>query len=361
MKKRFVVLLIFLFLLTTFLKGQDSLKNPVNIAIKPQIGFILPHSSKIEHLSHTNPFGFEAELSWLRIKDINYQQCDCYSKAGFSFLFIDFDNPQVVGNSYSLIGFAEPFLFRSKSFFLSMRMGAGITFLDKIYNEQTNPENLFFSTNLAFMVDVDLNMYYKLNENIQILAYAKYNHISNGGRKSPNYGMNFPTFGVGINYAYKDRFYFPQRTKQKHQTHWFYETNVFGTIKTVEKDSVSPEETKLIIGFYGLAGRTISKLNGLSAGFEYINDGAAKEKVDRRGLDLDHQQISFLIGHHLLFGRFDFSQHWGTYIYAPYKIKSFYQRYTLSYLITRHVKIGATLKVYGDWADNFNLQLGYSF
>ncbi|MGE0089014.1 MAG: acyloxyacyl hydrolase [Bacteroidales bacterium] len=361
MNKRLAVLIILLAISTMFLKGQDSLTNPINFSIKPQVGFILPHSSKIEHLSNTNPFGVEAEVSWLRIKEKNYQQCNCYSKAGFSFLYINFDNPQVVGSSYNFIGFAEPFLYRSESFFISARMGAGITFLNKIYNEKTNPENLFFSTNLAFIVDVDLNAYYKLHDNFLLLAFAKYNHISNGGIKSPNYGMNFPTFGVGINYTYKGKFGFPEAKKQKFDPGWFYETNVFGTVKKIEKDSLYSEATNLIIGFYGLAGRTISKLNGISVGFEYINDGAAKEKIERRNLNTDHQQVSFLIGHHLLLGRFDFSQHWGTYIYAPYKIKNFYQRYTLSYLIANRFKIGASLKVHGDWADSFNLLLGYSF
>ena len=54
--------------------GNDSIQNPIQFAIKPQYGLILAHSSKIEHLTYTNPFGVEAEMSWLMLKDKNYQQ-----------------------------------------------------------------------------------------------------------------------------------------------------------------------------------------------------------------------------------------------------------------------------------------------
>jgi hypothetical protein len=361
MKKSGVVFYFVLYFKASILIGSDTIQNPIHVAVKPQYGLILAHSSKIEHLTYTNPFGLEAELSWLRIKDKNYQQCNCYSKAGFSLLYINYANPGIVGSSYSLIGFAEPFLVRKINFKLSVRMGIGLSYLDHVYDEISNPDNLFFSTHVALITHIDLNAYYKLNENLSLMVYAKYNHISNGGTKSPNYGMNFPTFGLGLNYSPQRSFVFPEFERQEFIPMWFYYLNSFGTVKTIEKDDTNPEKSTIVFGFSGLVGRKVTKLNGFSMGAEYINDGFAKEKIERQDLNSDHQQVSFLIGHHLLFGRFDFSQQWGTYIYAPYKIRAFYQRYTLTYRFSKHLFTGATLKVHGDWADNFNLVVGYSF
>ena len=176
-------ILLLLLIQTNLLVGNDSIQNPIQYAIKPQYGLILAHSSKIEQLTYTNPFGLEVEISWLRIKDKNYQQCNCFAKAGISFLYINYANPEIVGSSYNFIGFAEPFLVRSKRFLLSARMGIGLTYLDHIYNEKVNPDNLFFSTHFAFITHIDLNAYYKLNETFSLMAFAKYNHISNGGTK----------------------------------------------------------------------------------------------------------------------------------------------------------------------------------
>jgi len=102
-------------------------------------------------------------------------------------------------------------------------------------------------------------------------------------------------------------------------------------------------------------------LNAFSLGVEYFYDAGAKEEISRKGLDDDFQKISGLIGHHLLFGKFDFSQYWGTYIYAEYKPGNFYQRYTLSYQLKKHILLGVTLKAHGDVADSFHAALGFTF
>ncbi len=358
-RKGFLVILFIINL--GIVNGQDDSGNPISLAIKPQYGFILPHSSKVEHLTHTNPFGVELEYAWLMLKEKNWQQCNCYSKAGISLLYINFDNPSVVGSSYSLLGFAEPFFLRSKRILLSTRMGVGISYLDKVYHLTTNPENTFFSTPVSFIVHIDLNTYFKINDQFNIIAFAKYNHISNGGIKQPNYGMNFPTFGLGLNYFPRQMVHFPERTKQEFEPELFINAYTFGLIKKIKADEYNPEETTYVFGLYGVVGRTVSVVNGFSIGLEYLNDGGAKEEISRQGLNKDHQKISGLIGHHLLFGKFDFSQYWGTYLYAPYKPADFYQRYSLTYKFTDRFLFGVTLKAHAEVADSFQILLGVSW
>jgi hypothetical protein len=295
------------------------------------------------------------------LKEKNWQQCNCYSKTGISFLYINYNNPEIVGNSYNLIGFAEPFFIRSNRFLLSARMGVGVSFLDKIYDSEKNPENTFFSTHISYIVHIDINAYYQLNDRYSLMAYAKYNHISNGGVKQPNYGMNFPMFGVGLNYSPSGKINFPEREKREFSPDMFYNVYTFGMIKKISENEYFPEKTTYVFGFYGLAGRTVSIINGFSIGVEYLNDGAAKEEILRKNLTDDHQKISGLIGHHLLFGKFDFSQYWGTYIYSPSDSRNFYQRYSLSYQFSKYVLGGVTLKTHGDVADSFNILLGLSF
>ena len=358
MIRSYFLILLILTTSSLIIQGQEEQKNPVSLALKPLYGLILPHSSRVEHLTNTNPYGFEFDYSWLRLKGKNWEQCNCYSKTGLSFMYINYDNPEIVGSSYNLIGFAEPFFIRSGKFLLSARIGLGISFLDKIYDSEKNPENTFFSTHLNFLVHTDLNAYYKINKRYGLLAFAKYNHISNGGVKQPNYGMNFPMFGLGLNYYPNDEVIFPKQEKREFLHDWFYNMYAFGMIKKIPKDDSFPEETSLVYGFYGLVGRTLTIINGFSIGLEYLNDGAAKEKILRDGLSVNHQNVSGLIGHHLLFGKFDFSQYWGSYIYAPFISKNFYQRYSLSYQFSKVILGGVTLKAHGDVADSFHILLG---
>lgn len=339
----------------------QKLENPYNFSVKPQYGFIISHSNKIKNVSDTNPFGIELEYSKLLIKENNFQQCNCYSKAGLAFLFIDFANPDILGNSYNFIGYIEPLLIRKEKVILSTRMGVGLSFLDHIYNDTNNFENQFFSSHISFIVHLDLNIYFKLSKKIYLTSYAKYNHISNGGLKQPNYGMNFPTFGIGLNYFPKSELEFPVRAKKRFSSEYFKKAFIFGTMKSILEDEYNREESVLILGIYGLIGKTVSNVNGFSIGVEYLNDGANKERIIREELSLDHQQVSGLIGHHFLFGKFDFSQSWGIYVYAPYKYKNFFQRYSLSYQFLEYFNAGVTLKAHAHIADNFNILLGMSF
>lgn len=360
MNPKWTLIILFLLKLSAGF-GQEENSNPISLAIKPQYGFILPHSSKVGHLTHTNPFGMEFEYAWLMIKEKNWQQCNCYSKAGISFLYINYGNPDVVGSSYNLIGFAEPYFIRKQNFLLSARMGVGVSYLDKIYDSKTNPDNTFFSTSVSFLVHIDLNAYFKISNQLKIITFAKYNHISNGGIKEPNYGVNFPTFGVGLEYMPQENMIFPNRLRREFNSDLFYNAYVFGWTKKIGAENNYPEKTSYVLGIYGLVGKTISVINGFSIGLEYLNDGGAKEEIKRLDLDNDHQQISGLIGHHLLFGKFDFSQYWGTYVYSPYKSANFYQRYSLTYELANHFLVGVTLKAHADIADSFQVLLGWSF
>lgn len=356
------VLFVILFIACCYiLKGQEEQKNPIALAFKPQYGFILPHSGKVEHLTHTNPYGLELEYAWNMLKKKNWRQCNCYSKTGVSFLYVNYDNPDIVGSSYNIVAFAEPYLIKRSWFLCSARMGVGISLLDKIYDENTNPENTFFSTTLSYIIHMDLNAYFRFNEQYSLTAYAKYNHISNGGVKQPNYGMNFPMFGLGLVYYPKGKLVFPEHEKDEFKSEMFYNLYIFGMFKKVREDTNYPEKTTYVYGLYGLVGRTVGVLNGFSIGTEYLNDGAVKEEIRRANQNADHQSFSGLIGHHLLFGKFDFSQYWGTYIYAPNRSRAFYQRYTLTYKFTDYILGGITLKAHGDAADSFHAVLGWAF
>ncbi len=343
------------------LKGQDEQKNPIALAFKPQYGFIIPHSNKVDHLTYTNPYGIELEYAWNMLKERNWRQCNCYSKTGLSFLYVNYDNPDIVGSSYNISAFAEPYLIRKSWFLFSTRMGVGISLLDNIYDENTNPENTFFSATLSYIIYIDLNVYFRLNEQYTLMSYAKYNHISNGGVKQPNYGMNFPMFGLGLVYYPKGKPEFPEQIKEGFKPKMFYNLYAFGMFKKVEGDINYTEKTTYVYGLYGLVGRTISVTNGFSIGVEYLNDGAVKEEIRRAGQEQNHNKFSGLIGHHLLFGKFDFSQYWGTYIYASSKPSAFYQRYTLTYKFTDQILGGVTLKAHGDAADSFHVLLGLTF
>ena len=315
--KYFAFLLVFA--IGFFFSGtaQDSISNPSYISVKPQYGFIIPHSSSIKEISDFRPYGFEAETGWHLLSDQDWKRCNCYSRAGFTVLHINFNSPDILGASTNLIAFAEPF-FNYRGFVLtSVRMGVGASYLSKVYDAETNPENKYFSSHLSFLVHLDLNITKYISDQWFLQGYFKYNHISNGGIAKPNKGMNFPTYGLGVGYSF-DRVHFTEKKKKKLKNPPVVPSiQAFGTLLSTGPDD-EIYERKLSTGLILKGRKKISRVNALNAGIEGTFDFSVKEKMKEADDPKDYKQLSALVGHDFVFGKFIFSQYWGTYIYAPY-------------------------------------------
>jgi len=359
---RTYILLIFLIFGAVPGLAQDTASNPVYVSFKPQYGFIIPHSPSIKSISDYNPYGFEAETGWHLKSKKDWDRCNCYSRAGFSLLHINYNAPNILGSSTNLIAFAEPF-FNYKGFVLtSVRMGVGASYISKVYDAETNPNNLYFSSPLSFLVHIDVNLTKFFSDQWFMNAYFKYNHISNGGIEKPNKGMNFPTYGIGIGYSFSPvKFETREKKEMKKPVPIKPSIQAFGTLRGGESDD-DITGRKPAIGFIVKARRRVTQINALNVGIEGAADFYVKEKMKKVNNTKDYKKLSFLAGHDFVFGRFIFSQYWGTYLYAPYyENKSFFQRYSLTYQLFEDFNMGVTLKAHAEVAENFNLLLEYEF
>jgi hypothetical protein len=345
-------------LISLHVVAQKDTLNPAYMAVKPQYGFILPHSKTIQHLSHTNPYGIEAEYGWYLTGTEDWKRCNCYSRAGFSFMYIDYANPDVLGQSLNLIAYAEPLLAYRGNWKASVRMGVGFSYLTKVYDAETNPENLFFSFPLSYLVHLDVNLTRNITEKAYFFLYGKYNHISNGGVKEPNKGMNFPTMGIGLGYNL-DPLKFPEKEKVplKKPVPVIPEISTFMSGRSIHVEGAS--EYKLALGINLKAWRKVSRLNALSIGMEGVYDRSLFNRQEARDNFILNSYYSVLAGHAFVFGRFIFSQEWGTYLYAPYYYQDFFQRYTLTYRVFDKLRMGVTLKAHAEVAENFNIIISY--
>lgn len=352
---RYCLLLIFLLFFTSAWP-QDSASNPVFWGLKPHYGFIIPHSKAIRDISSSSPYGMGLDYGWVLAQEQDWQRCNCYSRAGFSVLYANYGNPEVLGSSLNLIMFAEPYLDFKGDWKTSLRMGVGPSYITKVYDEEENPENLFFSSHLSFIIHLDLTFHIRVSERWFLNVYAKYNHISNGGIDEPNKGMNFPTFGAGMDHTLEPLQLDPRQPEPVEDKGIVPSLGVFATMKNVVVGEGDVKKRTFGFGALAKARKNVTRLNALSLGAEYLWDGEIREKTAGNH---KHRQVSLLAGNELLFGKFIFSQYWGTYLYAPYYKKNFFQRYALTYQVSEHLRLGVTLKAHAEVAQNFNVLIDY--
>ncbi len=347
--------------------AQDSLKkniekNPLVLGLRSHYGFILPHSKAIASLANSNPYGLELNIEKLLIKESSWRKCYCESKAGLLVSYFNFDNPTILGSGVSTAIYFEPLIAARKRLFYSVRGSLGLSYLTRVFDATQNPDNQFFSMPISFLLGVNFNAYYRLNQNTLLNVAAHYNHISNGGFKMPNKGMNFPTIGVGVFYSWQS-LVIPDRrlfTKPPINKKWRRQVWAFGSLKTVSEPDSLPNEHATVYGLAANIGKQIGRYHALHAGLEFTVDGFAKTMVARTRQNKDYHQLTTFIGHELLLGKFIFSQQIGLYLYNPFhRTDAIYQRYGLGYQFSKHLLVAASLKAHRQVADIFDLRVGW--
>ncbi|MDN5217029.1 acyloxyacyl hydrolase [Fulvivirgaceae bacterium BMA12] len=342
---------------------KDNPRDPLYIGIKYQYGYIIAHSSEVKSISTSTPWGLNAEISQLKIKDKSWQNCNCYSKVGLAFSYTNFGNAPVLGNAYSLIFFFEPLLSYRKRLHFTLRSGIGIAYMNKIFDEIENPTNVFYSTSFSFPLLLNLGINYKVNPQWNINLSVFYNHISNGGIRQPNKGINYPTVALGLDYILFDR-PLPVRNKIKDQTKfpWQYYAGVFGTTRSVSDTLNDEGNRKLTIGLNGGVFKRLGKIYAFNLGAEASYDTSHKEKRRLTGENYKTYIFSLMAGNNLLFGRYQFSQQFGFYLARPAPGNPpIFQRYALDYRLYKSLKIGISLKAHGHVAQNIDVRMGIVF
>jgi hypothetical protein len=343
---------------------ERDIFNPLSLGFRAHYGFIIPHSRAIAEISNSNPRGIEADLAWHLMRERTWKHCYCYPRTGFTLSWFNFNNPRILGHSLALYPYIEPFIRPQHKLSISFRFGIGPALVTRIYDEVDNPDNFFFSSHLSFIVVLNAAVNYRIAPRVNTRLAFNYNHISNGGLKEPNVGMNFPTLNAGFDYSFSE-VRFPVRDRDTmrilYTDRCWFDAYLIGTAKNAEKgeDRLYP-----VIGagiYYNyLAGRIFA----LNAGTEWVSDFSVKEKIRRQYPGNpedapDHNRAAMLVGLDLLFGRFSFIYQWGFYYYEPYPARNrAYQRYGLNFRFYDRFYLGINIKAHGHVADLMDARLG---
>lgn len=165
-------------------------------------------------------------------------------------------------------------------------------------------------------------MSFVLNESWWLNGNINYQHISNGGLRQPNKGINWPTAGVSITYQENPGpYYRAPRSKEKfwkgYPVRW--DIGIFGIAKRGTTENGYNRRMTLIGG--GLqAGKQVGRINMLTLGAEVYDDKSLRMQIKRDSIRASAVRSGLLIGHEFLLGKFLFSQRLGVYVFnqTPY-------------------------------------------
>lgn len=361
---RFFLLTLILMLLLTGVQGQDTIKSYFIVGARYNYGLVFRHSHALDKELQTNPMGIQLDASWHKFSPETRNYCNCYPKLGLSFYYWDYREPDILGHGLTLMAFAEPFFNAHSRIAFSLRAGFGLNYQNQPYDPVDNPKNLAYSTYIAFAALINLSANIRINEHIKLVVAANYNHISNGGIKLPNKGLNYPGFSAGLDYSVKPSYFTRIRDleddKVVFQKKWLRDFGIYYGFRGITED----ENLYFVYGIYGQISWQFGRVSALPIGLDFSHDRGelAKSKIYTDLSERTANKLSIYTGYDYVLGKIVLYFNLGAYLYNPDRISALlYQRYGFRVQLFKRLHTGLSLKAHGHVAHYFDVRLGVSF
>jgi hypothetical protein len=366
MKKRLLLYLFFLISSASRLLAQSDsavsgipMQKTTAVSLEGHYGSIFAHSADVLNTAGARPLGLHLNVGRQQYGEGAWAKYGCLPRTGLTLAYYDFDN-EVLGRGLTAAYYFEPTFPISQRLTLAVRGTLGLAWLSNPYHSGQNPTNLSYSTPLSAYLALGVSTYLRLNPKWSVVLSGNYQHVSNGGLRQPNKGINWPTAGIGVDHTLRPvplgrpgRRVRSQEWRSAIPRKDFY---VFGGIQNV----AAGESAQFpIIGAGATYSRQIGRINSLTAGVEAHMDYALREQLARDSLThLSAVRAGVLLGHEFLLGKVLFSQQMGFYAFqqTPY-FPRLYQRWGLLYRFGRSFSAGINLKAHGHIANFWDVRL----
>jgi hypothetical protein len=351
---------VFIFLQCSFLLAQE------HHYIEPRLhyGFIIPHSPRIEHLIKGHTKGFQLDYGKQTTGKISWHENYNYPQTGFTFLYLDFANPEIIGEAICVMPYIDLPFVRSDRFLLSLRLAEGLGYTTKKFEPEGNHKNTAIGSRINAAIQVFFQTSYKISRRTNFKLSFGLTHLSNGSYATPNIGINNASLSSGITFYFDTAHSAPK----KKQLALPDKKIKYELIAACGVKEVYPAGGKKFFAwtFSGGAFKQLSNKYRLGAGADLLYDLSLSERFARQenheAETSDRIRSGIFISNELLFGRLITMLQMGMYVYFPYQDDgNVYHRIGFKYLCTEHLFINATLRTHYAKADNGEWGIGYRF
>jgi len=305
------------------------------------------------------PQGLQLEYFKLWNSQENINACNCIAKSGIALSYFNLGMPNLLGNALIASLFMEPQFEMSNRYIIGIKAQAGFAYANKKFDSNTNPGNLTYSSNISNYLALGLSNYYFINPKTALNLSFIFNHISNGGLKNPNHGLNFPGINFGLNYYFdKPNYHYSVRAKSKIDPAIAKYITVFYSATTANSYSTKR------YAIFGLELSGVKKINGVlfaTAALSLYQDKAVQQRLKQDSVSVQNQYrcgIASGIGFNM--GKANFASSLGVYVYDPINYYArIYHQHEISYQLNKQWAVGINLKAHTYIANYTDIRIKY--
>ncbi|HLP55966.1 MAG TPA: acyloxyacyl hydrolase [Fluviicola sp.] len=332
-------------------------------SVKPKIGFLAAHRGVMSHLPKETILGTEISLAKRLGAEKEWHARYAHPYIGVTLYGSTVGNNAILGQAFGSYAFIEFPFNKGKRHQVTGKLGCGLGYVTKVFDQEKNVKNVAISTHLNALICLAVQGHIDLTERHQLIYSIDLTHLSNGSSKVPNLGLNMPNFGLGYAYRIKNE---PSSVKlieplrQPFFSGWKF--HLLGVLSAKEIFPTSGQ--KYPIYAVSIMGR---KLFRPKVGMEISYDLMSKQSVfDYKGYVPKTQwsifQMGVYAGYVLPLDHLQIVLGMGAYVKDRYEPDGpLYHRVGMRYQFDNGITANLVLKSHWAKADYIEYGIGYTF
>lgn len=205
MKKIFAILFLLFFGVNSgIVFGQ---KYNIGMTAIPEAGFLLVHrQGQMSHLLEEHVYGIDLGVTIQTNGTQQWHHDFLFPQLFFNVSFKSLGNREVLGNAYGIEGGYYLPIKNKKGWTFGPKLGAGIAFVTKHYDIETNPKNNAIGSHINSLVNIGFKVEKQFKQHALGMT-LRMTHLSNGAVKLPNLGLNMPVLGLSYTFFFDSLYY----------------------------------------------------------------------------------------------------------------------------------------------------------
>jgi hypothetical protein len=356
------------FLIHTAVALVAQTENPfAGVEIKTHYAFLMPHH---EHMLMLNQQNFPIlQISFFRDGDhgFDWQKLYRFPPHGISMVWSPLSSPDYIGQGFAVMPFVNFYLIKKKKFSTSFFAGTGLGYISKPFDIRENYKNQAIGSRFNAAMMGQLEMRYRISDQISLSCGSSLTHFSNGKVKTPNLGINNVGFFVG----YSQYFPVKENTREAKEVDFYkntdkWEKNIF-VAAAVKQNYPVGGKSYLYTDYSFNVKRVFSQKGKFGAGIDIFYDFSDKAHFEMIGYDepaIQYTKPAIYGLYDFRLGRTSIFLHVGTYLYAYRKnqdVGMIYDRVGIQVYLSENISALVALKTHYAKADCIEWALNYSF